>query len=453
MTAPVLQTTFTPSTTCPNRMSDTEGFKFKTWLLCWLFLPNLPFAGITLVGGPPRYPEIVICAGVGLLVRRLPYGIRLSTFVAMLVLMVISFVARMFNMNLTMVMSVAHFVLEINVGGSPEYVIGASLLLVTITAACWLLRRSSDFSSNARVFAAIAAAVLLASADYFLSRSTMGSYSRFSSKGASFSSATEQVGLVNLADGKTNIMLVMVEGMGELRNPAMRTRFDRIWMRPEVASRYEVLRGSTPFFGSTTNGEIRELCGHWGDYPAITEPSASCLPSMLVRRGYETTSIHPFHASFFDRDQWYPRIGFQRSVFGEQLLDWGVRLCPNVFAGACDRELPKLIAHQLASAPKPQFVYWLTLNSHLPIASNEVLRTKQCSRLGGEMDEEFPMICRLFAVWEDTADALYQEISRPSFPATHILIVGDHMPPLTRQNSRVQFDPERVPWIFLRHRG
>jgi hypothetical protein len=89
----------------------------------------------------------------------------------------------------------------------------------------------------------------------------------------------------------------------------------------------------------------------------------------------------------------------------------------------------------------------------LPIVANEELKTKQCSRLGGKMDEEFPMICRLFAVWEDTADALYQEVGRPSFPPTHILIVGDHMPPLTRQSSRLQFDPERVPWIFLRHHG
>jgi hypothetical protein len=112
--------------------------------------------------------------------------------------------------------------------------------------------------------------------------------------------------------------------------------------------------------------------------------------------------------------------------------------------------VPPLIAKALDGASKPQFVYWLTLNSHLPIVENRELGTENCSRLGGRMDEEFPMVCRLFAVWEDTADALVRTVNRPDFPSTHILIVGDHMPPLTHQRSRLQFEPDRVPWILLR---
>ena len=34
-----------------------------------------------------------------------------------------------------------------------------------------------------------------------------------------------------------------------------------------------------------------------------------------------------------------------------------------------------------------------------------------------------------------------------------ILIVGDHMPPLTHQASRLQFEPDRVPWILLKSRA
>ena len=66
------------------------------------------------------------------------------------------------------------------------------------------------------------------------------------------------------------------------------------------------------------------------------------------------------------------------------------------------------------------------------------------------MDRDFPMVCRMFAIWEDTADALVRTVNRPDFPPTHILIVGDHMPPLTHQSSRLQFEPDRVPWILLR---
>jgi hypothetical protein len=48
--------------------------------------------------------------------------------------------------------------------------------------------------------------------------------------------------------------------------------------------------------------------------------------------------------------------------------------------------------------------------------------------------------------------ALAKEIAKPDFPPTHILIVGDHMPPFTHQKSRLKFNPEVTPWIFLRYR-
>lgn len=431
---------------------DNNRAAFLSWLACWLLLPNLPFLAITVMGGPPRYPEIVICAGAGLIVRTLPYGVRLATFVAMLNLMTISFVARMFNMNITMVLSVAHMATEINLAGSPEYVLGALLFFLTVAWACFLLRKRSDFSGNGRVAGAIAAILLVAAGDYAWSREAMGSYSRYAPTDARFTSATAEANLVGLADGKTNLLLVVVEAMGEPRDPALRTRFDKIWMRPELAARYEITRGSTRFFGSTTSGEIRELCGHWGDYREIHAAQSGCLPAMLKRHGYTTTAIHAFHSSFFERDRWYPMVGFQRSIFGKQLLKSGAHLCRSVFYGPCDREVPGLIAQHFQSSRGPQFVYWLTLNSHLPIVENTDLRTESCLRLGGGMDHEYPMVCRLFAVWEDTADALIQTINRPDFPPTHVLIVGDHMPPLTRQQSRLLFHAERVPWILLRSR-
>jgi hypothetical protein len=428
-----------------------ERARFRNWFLCWLVLPNLPYLPATVLGGPPRYPEIVICAAAGLAVRRLPYTVRVVVFVAMMGLMLASFIARMFNMNLTMLMSVAPLVLGINPFASPEYVIGALLQLFTLAGGFWLLRCRSDFAARKWLFGGIAITLLAAGGDYARSRDAMGSYARYPSPDAPFSSATGQVDLLGLADGKTNIMLVMVEAMGEPRSPELRERFDAMWARPELAQKYEVMRGSTPYYGSTTSGEVRELCQRWGDYPEITKVDPGCLPGLLAKRGYETASIHAFHAGFFDRHRWYPLIGFQRSIFGDQLMKSGAHLCPNVFAGACDRDVPALIAKQMESA-KPQFVYWLTLNSHLPIVENRELGTENCARLGGQMDQDYPMVCRLFALWEDTADALVRTVNRPDFPPTHILIVGDHMPPLTHQRSRLQFEPDRVPWILLKSR-
>ena len=430
-----------------------DGSQFANWVACWLILPNLPYLWITLLGGPPRYSEIVMCGAVGLAVRRTNYIVRVAAFVTMMAFMLAAFIAHMFNMDIRMLVVVAPLVLGINPGASTEYVVAAGALFLTLAVACWLLRSSSAFRGVRWLLGAACATLLLAAGDYLISRDAMGSYSRLAPEGAPFDSATKETSLTHLADGKTNIMLVMVEAMGEPRRGPLRDRLDQIWMRPELEDKYEIVRGTTPFYGSTTTGEVRELCQRWGNYPEIDQPDPSCLPAVLAARGYQTSSYHGFHSDFFDRTKWYPLIGFQRSFFGEELLAEHVRYCPNVFAGACDADIANRISQRLVEASKPQFVYWLTLNSHLPIAENRELGTENCSRLGEPSDRELPMVCRLFAVWQGTADALFAAIARPDFPPTDILVVGDHMPPLTNQRSRVQFDPERVPWILYRYRG
>jgi hypothetical protein len=427
-----------------------EQRAFLVWIACWLVLPNLPFLPITVMGGPPRFPDVLACGLVGLIARRLNYPGRAAVWLALMAFLVLNFIARMFNMALSMLFSVAMLVFDLQPAASLEYLAGGAILLFVFAAGLWLLRRTGTFEQPRQLIGAMMATLALTGADYLASKDTMGSYARLAPAGAPFSSASSQSGFAALADGKTNVMIVMVEAMGEPLDPALRRTLDAIWLRPELANRFELVRGDTPFYGSTTSGELRELCGRWGNYPELVAPDPTCLPAQLARQGYQTSAYHAFVPSFFERDRWYPLIGLQRSVWGQEMLKGGAQICPNVFPGACDRDVPRMIGKQLQNAAGPQFVYWLTLNSHLPIVENRELGTLDCKGAGAEIDRDLPMVCRLFAIWRGTADALYSEISRPDFPPTHILIVGDHMPPFTHQQSRVQFDPERVPWILLR---
>jgi Sulfatase len=424
----------------------------RTWLLCWLVLPNLPFLPVTLMGGPPRFREILLCGIVALFARSMNYWIRLTVFVGILGYMVINFISHMFNMHISMILSVVGLVADIQPAVSPEYVAGAGLLAAMLALAIWLLRQDGNFTQSRHAIVAMIAIFALAGADVAISRGTMGSYSRTAPEDTPFSSASHQADLLGLADGKTNLMVVVVEAMGQPTDPRLAAQLDKIWMRPELADKYVMSRGDTAFFGSTTSGEMRELCQRWGNYDEIKAFDTSCVPAILAQKGYRTTAFHSFTKKFFDRQTWYPLIGFQDMVFGEELKARGVSFCPNVFPGACDREVPALIGKQLAQGGKPQFIYWLTLNSHLPIVENRELGTENCQRLGHGLDEDYPMICRLFSIWSNTADALVKVVDRPDFPPTDILIVGDHMPPFTHQKSRLQFDPEHVPWILLRHR-
>jgi len=435
-----------------TKTKSSELHGFLNWLACWLVLPNLPFLPITLMGGPMRAFEIAVCGIVGLLARNLPVWLRRTAFVALLFYLVIVFIAHMFNMSSTMILSVVGLVTDIQPAVSPEYVAGGLLIALSLAAAFWMLQFDASFSDYRLVLAAGAAIIGFAYLDGWISRDTMGSYTRLAPDNAPFTSATQQTGLLELADGRNNVMVVMVEAMGMPTDPQMRERLERIWTRPELAGRFDVTHGKTAFYGSTTSGEMRELCGRWGDYADINEPQPACLPALLAAKGYRTTSYHAFTSDFFDRPRWYPLIGIQHSFFRDDLLGKGASFCPNVFAGACDRDVPKIIGKQLQDQSQPQFIYWLTLNSHLPVIEDARLGTTNCQQLGGRADDDYPVICRMFSVWDDTARAITEMVNQTDFPPTDILIVGDHMPPFTHQKSRLQFDSEHVPWILLKHR-
>ena len=66
----------------PAQTRDLRAF--LTWLGCWLFLPNLPFLPITLMGGPPRWPETAACGVVALAVHRWSYPLRLAAYLALM---------------------------------------------------------------------------------------------------------------------------------------------------------------------------------------------------------------------------------------------------------------------------------------------------------------------------------------------------------------------------------
>ena len=63
------------------------------------------------------------------------------------------------------------------------------------------------------------------------------------------------------------------------------------------------------------------------------------------------------------------------------------------------------------------------------------------------------MICRQYAIFDDIDRALIKEITASDFPEADILLVGDHMPPFFDRHHRSQFDPERVPWLYLKAKG
>lgn len=425
---------------------------FRNWALVWLILANAGFAIMWAIGAPPRAGEIIAIGAIGLIVRNRPFMVQLGGFVIAVLYALLSFIAGLFNLAITSLISSIRFFLEIDPLQSIEYVVGGVFVLAFMGVAVRMMRLPQHFADNRIVVLATASVLGLAALDTSLGMGMRGHYKRNAVEGTPFSSAIEMSGFASANTSDRHLLLVMVESLGEpVNNPEMSRLLFQRYMSDAVRERFELRRGTTTYFNSTTAAEIRELCSRWGDYfDFLDRPDPTCLPARLRARGYETLAVHSFISDFFDRAQWYPHLGFEEQAFAQDLVDAGARECGGVFPGACDRDIPRLLARRIRNAENPQFIYWLTLNSHLPVPPDFNLDVDNCETVSAMLAEEFPMICRQFAIWDAVDAALVNQITDPEFPPTDILIVGDHMPPYFDRHHRSQFAPDRVPWLLLR---
>ena len=432
--------------------ASEEWRQLVNWVLVWVVLANAGFAPMWFIGAPPRWPEVLLTGAVGLVVRGRVRLVQFAAFAAVTAYSLLSFVAGLFNLAITSLLHSLKFLVEMNPAQSVEYVAGAAVVGVLMGIAWLTLRRPQGFVSTAPLLVAIVAVALLASLDWTMGRGMRGHYNRAAAAGAPFSSAVERSGFGAAAGSTRNLMVVIVESLGQpVGNAEMERLLFARYREPDIARRFALETGTTAYYGSTTAGEVRELCGRWGDYyDLLDRRDESCLPAQLRGKGYETSAYHSFTGAFFERATWYPHIGFDRRVFAEELVGEGLGECGGVFPGACDRDVPRVLAARLKQARRPQFVYWLTLNSHLPVPLGENLDVERCARISAELAADYPMACRQFAIWHDIDSALAKEITAPDFPPTDILIVGDHMPPYFDRHDRNQFAPDRVPWLLLR---
>ena len=439
----------------PSFTLDEETKRFLHWVLIWVLMANVGFMALWFIGAPMRWWEIGVIGFTGLIVKRFPFWVRYLSFITVMTYSALTFISGLFNLNLWSLTYSVRFSLELKPGSAVEY-IGAGFALVIILGIVFkLMKRDTDFSRPSLIVAAGALFIGLAAVDVQMGKGMRGHYQRLAPEGATFNSASGNSGFFARADGKRNLVMIVVESLGV---PSGNTEMKRLLFKlykdsSAVRERFDLSQGESLYYNSTTAGEVRELCGRWGDYYELVEAKdENCFPAQLARKGYDTTAIHSFSSTFFQRSEWYPNVGFTKAEFNKELVAAGARQCGGVFAGACDRDIPSQIAAKLKAAEKPTFLYWLTLNSHLPVPPGLNLDVDRCERVSPVLARDFPQICRQFNIWHDIDVAVVKEITAADFPETDILIVGDHMPPYFDRYHRSQFDPEHVPYLYLRHK-
>ncbi len=434
---------------------DEELKSFFNWALIWILLANIGYMALWFVGGPMRWWEIGVIGFTGLFAKRWPFWPRYIAFLAVMVYSALVYLGGLFNLNISSLIYSIQFFLELKPANSIEYIGVGITILIILGLAFHLMRQDQNFSRPSLIVAAGALIIGLGFIDIQMGKGMRGHYKRSAPENALFTSASSMTEFAARADGKRHLLLVMVESLGVPKgNPEMARRLFALYKtNAAVNARYELSEGTSLYYNSTTGGEVRELCGRWGDYyDLLDRKDDSCMPAKLSKKGYNTVAMHSFTGDFFSRSTWYPNIGFQQRFFEDDFLRAGAQRCGGVFAGACDRYIPAQIAAKLKAAKKPTFLYWLTLNSHLPVPQGMNLNVDNCETFSATLQRDFPQICRQLKIYDDIDTALIREITARDFPETDILIVGDHMPPYFDRHHRSQFDPARVPWLYLKHK-
>ena len=205
--------------------------------------------------------------------------------------------------------------------------------------------------------------------------------------------------------------------------------------------------GSINAVGTTAAGELRELCGRIPtrlNFQRMTpEAIGECLPAKLAKRGYKTVALHAAFGAMYRRVNWYPVIGFDDLVFRENLPFEGTQ-CYS-FPGYCDRHLLDVVRKKLGH--EKVFLYWLSLNSHIPYDRRDVenYREAVCHKAFGDAYSD--QLCGYQNLHVQFFEGLAKLAEEESLKGVEVVVVGDHAPIFNDSASRVRFKQEQVPML------
>jgi len=424
-----------------------------TLLLCLagVVLPNALSLGALAagIGSPPRTTAIIGYATVAVIARIVPAPVTIILFLGTATYDAVATIALLFNLAPSEIMLALHLSADLKLFASPLYVamISGMMLLLGVNVALLTLKRRVLQQGNAVVLMGFALA--FAAADFATNTSPHYQFGTLYASGKPMESAAETSGFREavLNGGQRNVLMIVVESLGQFTDPWRQSVLLQPFSKnPELLKRYTVSTGSTTYYGSTTAAEMRELCNTRESYETVLEgKDYTCLPHQMEGRGYKTISLHNFTGNFFQRKDWYPRLGFGTQLFRDDVAAYSSRQCGGPFRGPCDVDMVPFIGRQLRDTTKPTFFYWMTLSTHVPIAPHEGSPRLNCTRQGGPIGHA--EVCYMTEMWMDVFESLVRMTA--DIPPTEILLVGDHAPPLWSKAGRRLFTPGQVTWVRL----
>jgi hypothetical protein len=400
------------------------------------------------IGSPPRTAAIMAYATLALIARNVPAPVTVALYLAVVIYDAISTIALLFNLAPGEILLALHLSADLHLFASPLYIAMACGLVLLLGANIVMLTRKRELLRAGNPLVMIGLALAFAAADFAVNTSPHYQFGTLYASGKPMESAADSSGFreMALAGKQPRVVMIVVEALGHFSNPASEATLLSPFADPQLRAHYNVTSGETTYYGSTTAAEMRELCDSREPYQDVLAGKPfDCLPHQMKQRGYQTLAMHNFTGDFFDRSQWYPKLGFDQEFFFKDIAPQTHRVCGGPFRGPCDADVAAIITQKLREAKQPTFFYWMTLSTHVPIAPHEGTPRLNCAQGGGKIGNV--EVCYMTELWMD----LFQGVAQLArdLPGTEIMLVGDHAPPLWSKAGRRLFTPGKVTWVRL----
>jgi hypothetical protein len=272
---------------------------------------------------------------------------------------------------------------------------------------------------------------------------------------SSFEESATQLNL--LEDNSNKQLLVIMESWGLPNDTVFQSVFQKIISSKAVQREFKPHWGRTRFTGSTTSAEMRELINAKGSYKYFLnhQSAESNFRSVFDKKkaaGYDTYGFHSFTGKMFARTIWWYNVGLDHIYFMDEILASKIGNNKQLdgstpFPSIKDEQMFDFMVQQTGQS-KRKFVYFLTVNTHLPF-------TQSIGDLPGEIFSEIskmPVSTEAKNQMKKVAiELLYFIDAIKPEDWDDILFVGDHIPPYLRDTDRKYFNPTFVPYLFLTH--
>ena len=248
-------------------------------------------------------------------------------------------------------------------------------------------------------------------------------------------------------DNESNIILIIVESLGFSLDEKVHSFLVNDLKNDNLNDKYDIkFKNLDAATGSTVTAEFRELCGvKFNDYSSDIV-GLNCVPSILKSKGYEVYAAHPYLNGYFNRREWWRKIGFSNTFFMTGINKDSLPKCSGAYKSLCDDIFFKHVFNNVSEQRSPFFLYYLSIEGHLPTKIHSEKDYLECFN---QMKTN-RAICGNLISNKKFLKSVFSTLEESNITNTNVYIVGDHVPKSFLLKSKNIYRDNQVQVITLK---